>query len=403
MRNNSIGYSYWGFLGDDKYNILGDKISTPDGNAFYSWSIIKGFQAAGYEVIQVMPDRDYPGFKLRNSELFRSWCCSDRYLAYAHMSKSEDWMYLDYQEHANEYTSNMVWDIWRKLGLCDCKFILHEWRMEVPGRNELRLKGVIPAWQPDLWLQEELISFCRTYDITLVVFDLDYKLEVQKLYEMLDSGVDVRVIELGMKWDAIGSIKSSQVEIPFDFGRIDNFNVIDTRYCDKDLVYVGNRYERDWCVDKYIPHRRGKTTFYGNWLEANRRSNEDWPYITFKPRAQLTDMHEIYSHSVATILMAKQDYCDNGFMTARIIECIFYGSLPIFIEEFGEKTIHKYAGGMASELTAHSVRDVNAIVRKYKHATRSRELAIMYLRKYLSFMDVKNFVSEVERLSGWMK
>ena len=30
-----IGYSYWGFLGDRKYDDNGNLLSTPDGNAFY--------------------------------------------------------------------------------------------------------------------------------------------------------------------------------------------------------------------------------------------------------------------------------------------------------------------------------------------------------------------------------
>ena len=35
-----IGYSYWGYLGDTKYDKNGKMASTPDGNAIYSWSII---------------------------------------------------------------------------------------------------------------------------------------------------------------------------------------------------------------------------------------------------------------------------------------------------------------------------------------------------------------------------
>jgi glucosamine 6-phosphate synthetase-like amidotransferase/phosphosugar isomerase protein len=39
--SKNVGYFYWGFLGDKKFNIKLKEVSTPDGNAFYSWSILK--------------------------------------------------------------------------------------------------------------------------------------------------------------------------------------------------------------------------------------------------------------------------------------------------------------------------------------------------------------------------
>ena len=69
-----IGYSYWGFLGDRKYDDKGNILSTPDGNAFYSWSIINKFIEDGHQVIGIMPDRDEPGFRFEGVNLFSSWC-----------------------------------------------------------------------------------------------------------------------------------------------------------------------------------------------------------------------------------------------------------------------------------------------------------------------------------------
>ena len=45
-----VGYFYWGYLGDKKFDKNGNEVSTPDGNAFYSWSIIKALQDAGHLV-----------------------------------------------------------------------------------------------------------------------------------------------------------------------------------------------------------------------------------------------------------------------------------------------------------------------------------------------------------------
>ena len=61
MVTKKCGYSYWGFLGDTKMDKDGNLLSTPDGNAFYSWSIIRQLQKDGYVVVQVMPDRDRTG------------------------------------------------------------------------------------------------------------------------------------------------------------------------------------------------------------------------------------------------------------------------------------------------------------------------------------------------------
>ena len=43
----NVGYSYWGFLGDKKLDEKFNEVSTPDGNAFYSWSIIREIQKRG--------------------------------------------------------------------------------------------------------------------------------------------------------------------------------------------------------------------------------------------------------------------------------------------------------------------------------------------------------------------
>ena len=58
-----LGYSYWGFLGDYKEDHLGNALSTPDGNASYSWSIIHEAQSRGHEVYLMQQDRDWPAYK----------------------------------------------------------------------------------------------------------------------------------------------------------------------------------------------------------------------------------------------------------------------------------------------------------------------------------------------------
>ena len=52
-----LGYSYWGFLADRKFKD-GVEVSTPDGNAAYSWSILNEAQRRGWDTYLMQKDRD---------------------------------------------------------------------------------------------------------------------------------------------------------------------------------------------------------------------------------------------------------------------------------------------------------------------------------------------------------
>lgn len=391
-----IGYSYWGFLGDKKYDGCYKRISTPDGNAFYSWSIIYKLLDADCEVLQVMPDRDKPGYELHGEDLFKAWCQSGRSTAYEGMTKLSDDAYdlMSFDSPYESYdTAKCVKGLWDKNGLCDCNFVLHEWRMLIPGRNDAETeKNDHEKWQPDFWLQDLLIEYCIENEVIMLIFDLDYKLTVDVANSLKDKGLKFGIIELGDKWSSYESFHSIQVEIPFCFDNINEFNVNSSP--ETDVVYVGNRYERDWCVDKYFADLDSTPKFYGNWLEAGRDSAEKWKdtNIEFCKRLHAEEMHDAYSDSICTVLMAKRDYCTHGFMTARLIESVFYGTVPLFIEEFGEETIKKYCGIYSQFLTVSSAEDIDYRVNFFKRYRLTRRLMIEQLREHLSFMDVKNFV-----------
>lgn len=385
-----VGYSFWGFLGDTKYDSNYAELSTPDGNAFYSWSIIKEFLNRGMDTICVMPDRDAYGYKLEGENLFSAWCKDDRNFAY---SKSKHYTIEQLLENSDvKKTYNLdfadIYDMWDSLGLCDCDFILHEWRMEVPGRNDMDSKiKCKEGWQPDLYMQMCLIEYTRAHKIPLIIFDLDYKLDLSLLKDL----PHIHVIELGFK--NVDHKKCTTIEIPFDFSHINDFDILDIADNYKsNLVYVGNRYERDWCIDAYIPNVLSDVTVYGNWNESGRDSKTRWPAIKFGARLQTRDMREVYSTSVATVLLAKEEYCKHKFMTARILESIFYGTVPLFIEEYGKGCIVKYAGKYASLLTVKNKVDVIDRIIRLKLSPSLRKDVISYLRRRLKFMDVKNFV-----------
>lgn len=381
-----IGYSYWGYLGDTKYDKNGKMASTPDGNAIYSWSIIYQLMKEGHQVYQIMPDRDYVGLAKEGSGLF-SWCTNQRMKALTEMVK----LYKVYTDWST-MTKTDLFDIWDNKGLNECEVILHEWRMFIPGRNDDR------AIQPDYFIQEALIEYCARHGITLIIFDLDYKITEEEYNRLLAVNSKTYLFELGYKWGQT-SVDNNfyHVEIPFSFDYINEFPLErkDNQLHIDNLVYVGNRYERDWCIDKYIPTEMDGVTVYGNWLESGRDSADKWPNIEFGPRVQTADMPEIYQNSLATILLAKKEYLEYSFMTARIIEAVFYGCVPLFIEEYGDACIKKYAGIYSQDLTVSSKSDIINIVYYLRYNDSYRRNVLSYLREHLKFMDVKHFVNKL--------
>lgn len=395
-----IGYSFWGYLGDTKYDLQGNVASTPDGNAFYSWSIINKLQEEGHRVYSIMPDRDYSAFchKTENGKhLFDSWCKEQRQTSYGYMDNiwGNDSFIRDgdYSLIQSMVKNNQLYGYIAHF-LDEVDIVLHEWRMPIPGRNIALSDEDYVDYQPDLDIQNCILKYFGEHnDKKLIIFDLDYKLDVNELNKLQNGGNNIYVFELGYKLNSKYP-QCFHVEIPFDFRYINEFDL--TRYKEPyiNLVYVGNRYERDWCIDKYIPTEIRGVKVYGNWKESGRDSEKRWPNIKFGNRAQTADMDSIYGNSKATILLAKKEYLENSFMTARILEAIFYGSVPLFIEEYGKETIEKYAGKLVPYLTVKSKADVIDCV----YALEDDDLrikTIKYLREHLKFMDVENFVNKI--------
>ena len=388
-----IGYSYWGFLGDRTYDDDGKILSTPDGNAFYSWSIINKLQSDGHTVFGIMPDRDEPGFRIEGINLFSSWCKNSRANAYLSLRSVE---YLDFFSYDNRryMTRKKLMDIWDSYDIKSFDAIIHEWRMPIIGRNTAVDKDS-ENWQPDLFIQDVLAEYCFKNNIKLIIFDLDYKIPKDVVEDFVRVTKNMYIFELGNKWSSLAyetNGRCRKVYIPFDF-RFMNLFKPKTTFTD-DIIYIGNRYERDWCINKYLKNVPGVKVF-GNWLEGQRHSEKEWPTINFGKRLQTSDMHDAYSNSATTILLAKKEYCENGFMTARILEAIFYGCVPFFIEEYGEDVINLYAGCFADELTVRSSEDVIKKSKMFREDVRFRNRVISYLRTHLSFMDVSSFTRNV--------
>lgn len=367
-----VGYFYWGYLGDKKFDKNGNEVSTPDGNAFYSWSIIKALQDAGH-LVYLFSDRDNVGFAKMGSDLFASFAQEPRTAAY-----------IDSLHTLGREDEDRIFK--------DMEYAIVEWRWEIPGRNDEQTKINNPSgYQPDLEMMKDIISRCKDNNVPVIVFDLDYKLTEADIEKY---GIEY-VIELGNKWSNSTIVKGQTVQIPFDFTYINEFDIKMSDFS-SDVIYIGNRYERDWCIDKYLPEG---TVVHGNWLEPGHGDPQnEWPHLEFRKRLNASEIMKPYNDAIATVLLAKKEYCDMGFMTARIQEAIFYGTVPLFIREYGPATIITYAGKYSNFLTVNNKDDVSRVVEDLKRHPELRKEIILYLRKHLRFMDSKFFVNDIESL-----
>ncbi|MFA5733056.1 MAG: hypothetical protein WC934_13795, partial [Acidithiobacillus sp.] len=328
-----IGYAFNGNLADEKYDMFGRKESTPNGNAFYSWCIINELQKEGHEVISLIPDKDKWIVDNFGKNAFKSFCTEERYKAYTNTQKATIWFNTENRDIEIE-----------ELNL---DLVLLEWRWPIPGRNCGE-----KYTERDLDIQNKILD---KYAGKVIAFDLDYKMT-------FDDSNDDRIlatIELGYKHTQFEKIH--HVEIPFDFEHINDFD-ISPKY-KHDLVYIGNRYERDRQLDQYIIplSDNHNLKFYGNWLEGERDSKKKWPTINFGHRANISEFRSIYKESLVTPLLSKDDYCVNGFMTARILEAIYFGCLPIGLSE--HYSIRNY---LPKELIARNYNDISNIIKLCK-------------------------------------
>ena len=387
-----VGYSYWGYLGDYKFDTYGNLASTPDGNAFYSTSIIEELHVRGYEVIQVMPDRDRHGYINFGDLLFNSWGRSMRSTAYDCMRKNPVEMGGSAFEHSlrNEFYESIE-EYWYESGLDKADFILHEWRFKIPGRNTREaFCGDYINFQPDLRIQEMLISFCKKNNVKLVIFDLDYKMTSDDYNALKIMEIDFKIIELGHAYENGAFDNGYHIEIPFNWYVMMSEYNDSTSHKEDDIIYVGNQYERDGSFKKYFGNTRA--AIYGKWF----KDLDDYKKCAFFGRIHPAQIPAAYSKALATVLIAKPEYYKNSFMTARLLEAVFYGAVPFFAEEYGKSTIAKYAGDFYSFLTVTSSDDLRRKVELLKNDDYSLYRSMLsYLRDNLRFMGADIFVDRL--------
>ena len=367
-----IGYSYWGFLGDFKEDLQGNSLSTPDGNASYSWSILFEALRRRHQIYLMQIDRDLPAFVRHGPENFASFSKDKRLKSYLAAEKTggEDLPELD--------------------------VLLLEWRFPIPGRNTVDDQDK-PEFQPDLLRQAQLLEYYGKTGTRIIIFDLDHKISEETEMQLIrDFGKRFTIFETSVR-PLQTSIPRVRVEIPFVIRDLlqHTLQAVDTK---RKLVYIGSRYERDDVIDAWIKPLTDlwpqQIEFYGNWTADYNFAEvkAKWPKVKFMDRITMKDFGKAYGTAVACPLIAKSSYLDTGFITARIWEALLFGTLPLGLSS--HTGIRQY---LPDELVADDPHDLASIVLSLSRMSlEARTELHCEVVEQIGFMDVSHFLDRIE-------
>lgn len=369
-----IGYLFRGFLADVKLDAAGNELSTPDGNATYSWCIEHECERRKHRLIPLGPNLDAPAGERLGEGMFAAYSQEKRCRSYERMIK-RGWMRGSDR------------------GFPDLDLVLVEWRWPIPGRNTQDDLGK-PGYQDDLVRQEAVLRHYSDRGTPIVAWDLDHKISQADEMTWFQSGIGA-IIETSVR-PKLGLIPRYRVDPPFVTEDLLQ-HPIDDRMPSHHLGYIGSRYERDETIDKWIgsiaPPNTHRVKFWGKWEPADE-VRARWPGVTFEGRIGVQGFRAAYSRVAAVPLLAKQSYYDCGFVTPRMAEAVLFGSIPIGLA--GHRGIEEYAAHVASD--PKDLLDIATRLRTISPMRRSvfREEAA----HKLSRVDARNFVDVLERLGS---
>ena len=369
-----IGYSFWGFLGDHKLSVDGERLSTPDGNATYSWSLVWEAVRRGHRVIPMMPDRDFPACTEYGQANFESFAQPLRISAYSHLVESSD-IYHGFGNRLNDH-------------LPELDVLLLEWRFPIPGRN-VGVDPLDPRYQPDFDRQLQLLQhYSNDPKCQIIVWDLDLKLSLDD-----ERSWPIRsVLET-----SIAPVRQSHPRIRVEPPMIPHTLLEhNTERATTLLSYIGSRYERDDVIDGWIrpianrADGRGRIHFYGNWLKDLEELHIRWPGVVFHDRVTLSDFRKILRPSAGVPLLAKEEYRRRGFITPRVWEALAFGSIPIGLG--GHLGVSLYTDWVAKdpEDLLRISKELMGLSKEDRDEVRRKAV------EKISFMSAANFVTVLE-------
>lgn len=369
-----IGYLFHGFLGDVKLDDAGNELSTPDGNATYSWSLEDECERRRWQMIPLGDNRDAPAARILGSSLFSAFSQQRRAAGYERMLRRG-------------------WTKGSDRKFPDLDMVLIEWRFPIPGRNTAADIGK-PGYQRDLERQNEVIRHYGPKGIPIVIWDLDHKLteDEEGHYEHFGK---LHVVETAVT-PREQHLKRHRVEPPIRAADLLQ-HPIDRRVPSHHLGYIGSRYERDDVIDEWIgpivkPNTH-RVKFWGKW-EPAEEVKARWPGVIFSDRVGVKDFRAAYSRVACCPLLAKRSYLETGFITPRPWEAVLFGSIPV-----GLKThlgVEDYVpSGLVARDAAHLL-ELASWLRNMSPIR--REAAREEAAHTLSRCDARNFLGVLEGL-----
>lgn len=274
--NLTIGYSFWGFLGNGV-------VDTPDGGRSHRRTLLQGILAAGHRLVLLQPDRDG--------------------------SEAKDPV---------ELGPNAAWDA----GLPDIDALMLEWRWLVAGRNDPASRGQ-GGHTPDLDRQRQLIAhYTLGLGTPTLVWDKDLTLAAD---DPMRAHPNVQVLEAAL-YPRQGA---QQLLFPVSDDLLDDRLAAPGALSagrELPLVYVGNQYGRDDHFARWFAPlaSRHPHAVYGKW-----RSTSAWPHVRFAGRVPFAQVRTIYREARSTVALLPARYRARGQMTQRLAEAVLAGCLTI--------------------------------------------------------------------------
>ncbi len=307
-----IGYLFRGFLGDKKFDSNWNEVSSPDGNATYSWSLEHECNRRNWKLIPLGENLDSPGAEKLGPSIFSAFSQQKRL-------------------HSFERMLNVGWTKMSDKLFPELDAVLIEWRWPIPGRNTPEDRGNT-YYQNDLDRQNEVLRHYTDLGVPIILWDLDHKIKI----EDVEKWPDATIIETSIKPRSLRrSKKRISVEPPFETKDLLQHK-INTRMPSYHLGYIGSRYERDETIDKWIkpisPQNTHRVKFWGKW-EPEAEVKERWPGILFADRIGVSGFYDAYSKVAVVPILGKQSYYSSGFITPRPWEAVLFGSIPVGLNE----------------------------------------------------------------------
>lgn len=268
-----IGYSCWGFLG-------AGVLDTPDGGRSHRRTLLDGLHARGHELVLLQDNRDLT-------------------------------------EAGDDHTATYTWDP----GLPEIDALFLEWRWPIPGRNTTSCGE--PGHTCDLHRQSQLLDGYTARGVPTLLWDKDQQLPAG---DPLRRHPTVRILEPALyphPGAASLLFPVADAALEHALATAENLTALPR---DLSLVYIGNQYDRDDGVTRYLAPAAAQVRhrIAGKWPDTRR-----WPGLTFTGRIPFPDVDRLYRRATATVLLLPDRYASVGQMTQRLFEAVLAGCLPI--------------------------------------------------------------------------